>query len=140
MIPMQAVPTAVAKGPNKHLYIGRLTGFPFPVGGSRVIEMADGAIVHAITGFTNVTDLTFGPDGYLYVVEISTSGLLTGQMDGDVWRVAPGANDRSDGVKVADVQAPGGAAFGPDGNLYVTAGTVVPSSAGGGVVLKFNMH
>lgn len=137
---MQAVPTAIAQGPNRHLYISRLTGFPFPVGGSRIVEMDGAGIVHAITGFTNVVDLTFGPDGYLYVVEISTSGLATGQMDGDVWRVAPGASDRSEGVKVADVQAPGGAAFGRDGNLYVTAGAVVPTSAGGGVVLQFNMH
>ena len=139
-IPMQAVPTAIAQGPNRHLYISRLTGFPFPVGGSRIVEMDGAGIVHAITGFTNVVDLTFGRDGNLYVVEISTSGLATGQMDGDIWRVAPGANDKSEGVKVAEVQAPGGAAFGPDGNLYVTAGTVVPSSAGGGVVLKFDVH
>ena len=33
-IPMQAVPTAVAEGPDGALYVSQLTGFPFPVGGS----------------------------------------------------------------------------------------------------------
>src|SRR5204863_257016 len=31
-IPMQAVPTSVVCGPDGALYVGQLTGFPFPVG------------------------------------------------------------------------------------------------------------
>ncbi|MFZ5490953.1 MAG: ScyD/ScyE family protein [Pseudomonadota bacterium] len=139
-IPMQTVPTAVAQAPNGDLYVSRLTGFPFPVGEARVVVIRGAGIVRAITGFTNVIDLTFGPDGYLYVVELSQSGLLTGQMDGAVWRVNPEADSKTDvstpAELVANVQAPGGAAFGPDGDLYVTAGTILP---GGGVVLKFDM-
>lgn len=100
-------------------------------------------IVRAITGFTNVVDLTFGPDGYLYVVKLSQSGLITGQMDGAVWRVNPQADSKTDAETpaqlVATVQAPGGAGFGEDGDLCVTAGTILPTSAGGGAVLKFDM-
>jgi hypothetical protein len=140
-IPMQAVPTAIARSPRGNLYVGRLTGFPFPVGGSQVVAFTPtGQQIHTITGFTNVIDLTFGPDGYLYVVEISQSSLLSENMDGAVWKVRPTADSRDDAELVAEVEAPGGAAFGPDGNLYVTAGTVVPASAGGGVVLRFDLH
>lgn len=99
-----------------------------------------GEQVHSIDGFTSVVDLTFGPDGSLYVVEISQSSLLSGAMDGAVWKVDPAAASKDEAELIAEVQAPGGAAFGPDGNLYVTAGTVVPASAGGGVVLRFDLH
>lgn len=140
-IPMQAVPTAIARDPRGNLYVGRLTGFPFPVGGAQVVELTPaGEQVHSIDGFTNVVDLTFGPDGSLYVVEISQSSLLSGAMDGAVWKVDPAAASKDEAELIAEVQAPGGAAFGPDGNLYVTAGTVVPASAGGGVVLRFDLH
>lgn len=140
-IPMQAVPTAIARGPRGNLYVSRLTGFPFPVGGSQVVVFTPtGQQIHTITGFTNVVDLTFGPDGYLYVVEISQSGLLSGKMDGAVWKVDPTADSRDEAELIAEVEAPGGAAFGRDGDLYVTAGTVVPESAGGGVVLRFDLH
>lgn len=54
-----------------------------------------------------------------------------------------GTNSKTDtetpAQKVAEVQAPGGAASGTGGDLYVTAGTIVPTSVGGGVVLKFDM-
>lgn len=56
---------------------------------ARLAAIRGAGIVRAITGFTNVVDLTFGPDGYLYVAELSQSGLLSGQMDGAVWRVNP---------------------------------------------------
>jgi hypothetical protein len=35
-IPMQAVPTTVTRGPDGALYVGQLTGFPFPVDAANV--------------------------------------------------------------------------------------------------------
>src|SRR4029079_9557893 len=35
-ISMDAVPTTVAVGPDGAFYVGQLTGFPFPVGGSKI--------------------------------------------------------------------------------------------------------
>jgi hypothetical protein len=40
--PMQAVPTTVTRGPDGALYVGQLTGFPFPVGGARIYRVVDG--------------------------------------------------------------------------------------------------
>ena len=38
-IPMQAVPTTVVQGPDGWLYVGQLTGFPFPVGGANIYRV-----------------------------------------------------------------------------------------------------
>ena len=42
MIPMQAVPTTVTVGPDDALYIGQLTGFPFPTGRASVYRRVAG--------------------------------------------------------------------------------------------------
>jgi len=129
-IPMQAVPTAVAEGPDGALYVSQLTGFPFPVGGSTVWRIGGSGPEPYRTGFTNVVDLAFGPDGSLYVVEIASAGLLAG-LDGTVIRVS-----RS-GARSAVAEglfAPGGIAIGPDRAAYVTVCSVCPAS---GAVLRF---
>jgi hypothetical protein len=38
-IPMHAVPTSVVEGPDGSLYVGQLTGFPFPAGGASVFRV-----------------------------------------------------------------------------------------------------
>jgi sugar lactone lactonase YvrE len=129
---MQAVPTTVAQGPDGALYVGQLTGFPFPVGGARVYRVVAGQAptVYA-DGFTNIIDLAFGPDGTLYVLEIATNGLLGGDLTGRLVKVRP------DGAKttiLADpLVAPGGLAVGADGALYVTNRSIF---AGNGEVLR----
>ncbi|MGB5102022.1 MAG: hypothetical protein WBO04_01720 [Steroidobacteraceae bacterium] len=62
---IESVPTAVARGPDGALYVGQLTGFPF-VPGQDPEPYCDG-------GFKAIMDLTFGPDGSLYVVENATN-------------------------------------------------------------------
>ena len=86
MIPAQAVATSIAIGPDGAYYVGELKGFPAPTGESRVWRIEPGTR-HAICGsspacqvvadgFTSIVDLTFGPDGTLYVVELDEASWL----------------------------------------------------------------
>jgi hypothetical protein len=127
-IPMDAVPTSVAIGPDGDYYVGQLTGFPFPVGGANVyrVPKEGGAPEIFAEDFTHIVDLTFGPDGSLYVLEIAKNGLLaafnTNDWTGALIRVAP------DGTRTELVPgvltAPGGVAIGHDGALYVTNNSI----------------
>jgi hypothetical protein len=129
--PMDAVPTSVAQGPDGALYIGQLTGFPFPLGGSTVWRIGASGPVPFRTGFTNVVDITFGPDGSLWVVEIDSSSLLfPPEMIGSLIRVAPNGTRTT---VAGGLFSPGGVALGPDGTPYVTVCSVCP---GGGQVLR----
>ena len=58
-IPMQAVPTTVAVRPkDPNVYVGQLTGFPFPPGGANVWAVApDGTKTVYASGFTNIIDI-----------------------------------------------------------------------------------
>jgi hypothetical protein len=80
MLPAQAVATSIAIGPDGAYYVSELKGFPAPTGESRVWRI-DPMARHAqcgsspacsvvLDGFTSIIDLTFGPDGTLYVVEL----------------------------------------------------------------------
>lgn len=80
MIPAEAVPTAVAIGPDGYYYVGELKGFPAPIGESNIWRIAPDAngvmcgsdpdCMEAFDGgFTSIIDMVFGPDGRLYVAE-----------------------------------------------------------------------
>lgn len=127
-IPMDAVPTSVAVGPDGDYYVGQLTGFPFPVGGANVyrVPKEGGTPEVFASGFTNIVDVAFGPDGSLYVLEIARNGLLAAfnanDWTGALIRIAP------DGTRTELVPgvlaAPGGMAVGSDGALYVTNNSI----------------
>jgi hypothetical protein len=80
MIPAEAVATSIAIGPDGAYYVGELTGFPAPVGFSRVWRIdptarsvqcgASPLCTVAVGGLTSIIDLQFGPDGRLYVAQI----------------------------------------------------------------------
>jgi hypothetical protein len=127
-IPMDAVPTSVALGSDGNYYVGQLTGFPFPVGAANIYKVpVDGGTPTVFaSGFTHIVDLTFGPDGSLYVVEIAKNGLLAA-FQGNDWtgaliRIAPDGT-RTELVPGA-LTAPGGVAVGKDGALYVTNNSI----------------
>jgi sugar lactone lactonase YvrE len=131
-VPMQAVPTSVTIGPDGAAYVGQLTGFPFPVGGASVWRVEPGGEpTQYATGFTNIIDIAFGPDGTLYVAEIAHNSLLSGDLTGGLWSVPPGGGEptllASDGLL-----APGGVTVGPDGTVYLSTGAVMPN--GGAIV------
>jgi hypothetical protein len=135
MIPTQSVPTGVVVGPDMAMYVGTLTGFPFPVGGASVLRVQqDGTTEVYADGFTNVIDLAFGPDGTLYVLEIAHNGLLAlmgaGDMTGGLWSVPPGGGEAT--LLSTDLMMPGGIAVGEDGTIFVSTGASIPN--GGSVV------
>ena len=80
LMPAESVATSVAIGPDGAYYVGELTGFPAPTGMSRVWRIEPGTInaecgtspacTVVAEGFTSIVDLTFGPDGTLFVVEM----------------------------------------------------------------------
>jgi hypothetical protein len=90
MIPMQPVPNSIVRGPDGALYVGELTGFPFPVGGARVYRVDPHSFgppqVYA-TGFTNIIDLAFDEHGTLYVLEHRKFSLLSPDTTGALIRV-----------------------------------------------------
>jgi sugar lactone lactonase YvrE len=130
----QAVPTSVAQGPDGAFYVGQLTGQPFPVGAACVFRVPAGGGTPVCTygGFTNIIDVTFGPDGSLYVLEIDANGLPTPPSEGRLTRIAPNGARTVIQTDPALVM-PGGVAIGPGGAIYVTNGSVSP---GGGQVVR----
>ena len=128
----QAVPTAVAKGPDGAYYVSELTGFPFPKGGADIYKVKPGRApqVYA-SGLTNVTDLAFGRDGSLYVVQISKNGLLSGDPAGELIKIARNGTRKS--VASDGLVEPYGVAIGRHGEIYVTNHS---TSAGEGQVVR----
>jgi hypothetical protein len=131
-IPMHAVPTSVALGPDGDYYVGQLTGFPFPVGGARVYRVPAGGgkpEVYA-RGFTNIIDVAFDGKGRLLVLEIAHNSLLAPEPFGALLRV------EKDGSRTTihdDLFFPSGVAVAKDRSYYVTNCGVC---AGTGEVLR----
>ncbi len=124
---VQAVPTSVTVGPEGSYYVGQLTGFPFIPGMANVFRVpaGGGAPEVVYSGFTNIIDLTFGPDGSLYVLEIAAGGIpIFGS--GRLVRIAP---DGTQTTVIGSLFAPGGVAVGKDGAIYVTVGSITPAGA-----------
>jgi glucose/arabinose dehydrogenase len=93
-------------------------------------------IVHSKAGFTTVVGLAFGPDGLLYVLELSAQA-------GDP---APGAEKvvrikRSGEIEevATGLIVPTAMTLGPDGKLYVSNLGAVPG-AGAGQILQIDVR
>ena len=126
IIPMQPVPTSVAEGPDGALYVGQLTGFPFPLRGAAVFRVTKGGTPEVFAdGFTNIIDIEFDRRGNLYVLEIYHNGLLTGNPVGALIKVSPDGTREE--LFPGALIAPGGMTIGRDGSIYVTRFTTLPS-------------
>ena len=140
MLPADEVPTSVALGPDGNYYVGQLVGFPFPVDQANVYRVSPngGPPEIAANGFTAVVDVTFGPDGSMYVVEMAKNGLLAGFILGDwtgaLMRVEPDGTRTE--LATGLLTAPGGVAVGPDGAVYVTNKS---TSGGDGEILRIEL-
>lgn len=135
-IPVQARPTSLTVGPDGALYVGQLTGGPFPVGGATVWRIAEGEEpVQYATGFTNFMGLGLGPDGTLYVAEMVHEGLMgvfagSAPPIGAVMSVAPEGGEPTLVATGEQFMALGGLAVDADGAVYVTTGTIMGPGAG----------
>lgn len=139
-VPVQSVPTSVTLGPDGALYVGELTGAPFPVGAAAVwrVPLDGGEPSIYATGFSAIMDLAFGPDGSLYVAEMAHDGLLpvlAGEAPpiGAVVRVPPDTREPEVVISDERVPSPGGIAVDDDGTIYLS---VDATSAGDGRVVR----
>lgn len=140
LVPAEAVPTAVAVGPDGAWYVSQLLGFPFTKGASHIWRIEpwsvgatcdpaqpnQGRCRSFASGFTSVIDLAFGEHGKLYVLEIAKNGLLDAGL-GALWRVNHGAKTE---LVPGTLFFPGGVAIGHDDDLFVTTGAVFGPGAG----------
>jgi hypothetical protein len=132
-IPMESVPTGMVRGPDGAVYVGELTGFPFPVGGARVFKIVPGqAPAVAATGFTNIIDVDVDQQGRLLVLEHATNGLTSGNPAGALKRV------ETDGTITTLVGSgltfPTAIDVASDGSVYITNNAV---TVGSGQILRF---
>lgn len=127
MGPMQSVPTAVTEGPDGAVYVGELTGFPFLPGSARVYRMLPRHQPQVFAeGFSAIHDITFGPDGSLYVLEIASDLLaceLFGDCNGRLIRLAP---DGTRTTLARDLPFPGGVAVNQAGQVFITLFSIMP--------------
>jgi len=132
----QAVPTTVARGPDAALYVGELTGFPFPPGAANVyrIDPITGSPSVDEPGFTNIIDLAFGPDGDMFVLQITSNGLASpqGPGAGKLIRIDAETLTRTTMLD-SPLFFPGGLLITPDYSIYVSN---LGTSPAGGQVLQ----
>ncbi|KAB7649129.1 ScyD/ScyE family protein [Polymorphobacter fuscus] len=133
--PSDSVETGIAIGPDGNYYVAELTGFPFTPGAARVYQVTPGGAVSVFgTGFTNITDIAFGADGSLYVLELDADGLLGPGTDGALIRLA--ADGTRSTIFSRGLVTPTGLEIGADGSFYITN---FSAAAGIGEVVRISM-
>jgi glucose/arabinose dehydrogenase len=144
------VPTAIAER-DGNFFLGNLNLFPIEPTFARMLELSrvacnpvqeliDGGgarslhIVASEAGFTTVVGTEFGPDGLLYVLEMSDAAGNPAPGNGKVVRIRDNGTieDVATGLSV-----PTAMTFGPDGKLYVSNWGAAP--AGNGQIVKINI-
>ena len=119
-----SVITGVAVGPDGNYYVSELTGFPFTEGAARIYQVTPGGDVSiAYEGFTMISDIAFGADGSLYVLEVDSNGLATEGGTGQIIRIGPGGKQSN---VISGLVMPTGLEVGGNGKLYVTNFSAMP--------------
>ena len=127
--------SAQPQGPDGAFYIGQLTGFPFIPNASNVYRLVPGGQPQVYAaGFSFIHDLTFGPDGSLYVLQFDDDllsceifGVCTG---GKLIKVDPSGTRT---VIARDLPYPGGVVVTKSGEIYMTLYSIFP---GMGMVVR----
>ena len=139
------VPTAIAAREN-NLYVGNLGTFPIVPQDEQVLTLShdfffDTApgletnplalgsfrMANARAGFTTINGMEFGPDGLLYVLELSDGAGYPTPGVGKVVRLC--RNGTIEDV-VTGLAVPTGMTFGPDRALYISNFGAAPAGAG----------
>ncbi len=118
------VPTAVDVDSMGDIYVGFLSGWPFPVEGARIEKWSGGELVETFQGLSAVTGIEVTDDGTIYAVETGIN------QEGPGGRLVMVTSDSVEEIVALD--RPYGIVQGPDGMLYVTVGS--RGGSGGGVV------
>jgi hypothetical protein len=114
---VDAVPTAVAVGPDGAYYVSELTGAPFAAGSARIYRVVPGAEPRVyLDGFKTIVDIDFGRDGSLYVLEHATGPMFFAG-PGDLIRIAP---DGSRTRVMDDLTRPTSLIVDADDTIYVS--------------------
>jgi hypothetical protein len=125
---LDPVPSGVAVGADGNVYVGLLSGAPFPEGAAKVVRITPaGQVSDAATGLTAVTGVAMGPDRTLYVSEIfrlDLSAQPPQMRPGRVLRVLANGTTQ---VVAENLNTPNGLAFDRAGNLYVVTGSTTPN-------------
>jgi sugar lactone lactonase YvrE len=131
VLPVQPVPTGIARDTGGKVLVGSLTGFPFPAGAASVFSVSRGAAPAVFAGgLTTVVDVARGRDGSVYALQISSNGLLGDPGPGKLVKIAPGGTQTE--LAADQLAQPTGLAVASNGDVYVTNNGLSP--AGGEVV------
>ncbi len=114
---LHPVPTGLHVGTDGNVYVATLGG-DVPGAAAVLIAQADGTFVEAATGLTWAVDVALGPDGALYVSQLTAGFEGEQPAPGNVVRI--GADGDAEPV-LEDLPFPHGIEFDADGNLYIVA-------------------
>jgi hypothetical protein len=146
------VPTAAVQS-DGGLIVGNLGLFPITPDSSILMTLKGGLLETVIdsldpwapdqlsvtgswsSGLTTVVSMAWGPDGALYVLELSAAAGLPTPGEGKVVRVR--GRGMAEDV-ITGLSVPTGMIFGPDGALYVSNWGA--ANAPIGQILRFNVH
>jgi hypothetical protein len=134
----QAVPTAVAVGPDGALYVSELRGVPSNPGTAYIYRVVPGQRPRIwARGLTAVTAIAFDGQGRLLATEYSTGGLLAPPtVPGALVRISNNGHTVTT-LPVSGLFQPTGIAVGPDGAVYVSNyGDSVATATHPGEILK----
>jgi len=135
-IGMQSVPTAVTTGSDEALYVGELTGYPYPEDAARIFRVSsDNQPKVYADDFTQISDIAFDNQGGLYVLEYGTESILSQGYGGPGTLIYVAPDGTRTTIASEELISPSDLALGPNGNLYVSTQSFV---AGQGQVVKIS--
>lgn len=127
---VEAVPTAIVRGPDGAFYISEYSGEPTRVGAARIWRLVPGQSPTVVAnGYTGVIDLAFDRQGRMLVLELAEHGFDSPDRTGRLLRVE--RDGRRTVLAREGLEHPGGVAVAPNGDIYLTNRTTSLGEADG---------